>query len=144
MAGIPYRSKMQPHWAAIKSMRESGSTWKEIVEHLEGSGVSTEPSGVHRYYKRMTRPQKKGLGLPGWGNSAPVYSDPATAKAQAPDAAGEGSAVPKPVKKPNLPPEAEDFDFTPSPEKDPFAALEKALRGKPDSTATNTETSKKQ
>ena len=119
MAGIPYRSKMQPHWPAIKSMRESGSTWKEIVAHLATAGVETQPSGVHRYYKRMTRPEKKGLGLPGWGTPAQAHAEQRPEQKQQ---AGEGSKVPGE--------EVDDFDFTPMKESDPFAALEKALKGK--------------
>lgn len=143
MAGTPYRSRMQPHWELIKKMREGGATWLAIAEKLEGLGVTTQPHGVQQYYKRKTQPKRGGLGLPGWGNPAPVYSgqtsDPATVQPQTPDAAGEGSAVPKPVP----PPETEDFDFTPKKENDPAEALERMLRAK-QSAATRTDSPEKQ
>lgn len=136
MAGIPYRSKMQPHWAQIKTMREGGSTWPEIVEKLEELGVSTQPHGVQQYYKRKTQIKRGGLGLPGWGNTAPVSTGQPQAEKQTTNQVDAPEEVRKDAN--------EDWDFTPSPEKDPLAALEKALRGKPESTATNTNLPKEQ
>ena len=111
---------MQPHWELIRSMREEGATWPEITEKLEGLGVTTQPHGVQQYYKRKTQPKRGGLGLPGWGNPAPV-AEPAPAKPQAgkgSEAPGQGAGEPA------------DMDFTPTKENDPFDKLEKALKGK--------------
>ena len=119
MPGIPYRSKMQPHWELIRSMRGEGATWPEIAEKLRGLGVTTQPHGVQQYYKRKTQPTRGGLGLPGWGIPAQVHAEQRPEQKQQ---AGEGSKVPGE--------EVDDFDFTPKKESDPFAALEKALKGK--------------
>ena len=67
---------MQPHWELIRSMREEGATWPEIVKKLDGLGVPTQAHGVQQYYKRKTQPKRGGLGLPGWGNPAPVAEPP--------------------------------------------------------------------
>lgn len=95
MPNIPYRSRLRPHWEAIKRLRSEKQTWVEIAQHLtEKCDCPTSFQAVHSFYKRRIKGRVP-LGfdepqtvLPNPSAQASQLSPKPSADAPAPDATG--------------------------------------------------------
>jgi hypothetical protein len=52
MPGKPFQSKLTPHFALIRDLRQKRHSWQEIVEHLRTLGVVTNKGNVCTFFVR--------------------------------------------------------------------------------------------
>ena len=52
MAGIPYRSRLEPFYELIVQSRRDGMTWEEIASDIRSKNVPVTRQAVQDYFKR--------------------------------------------------------------------------------------------
>ena len=75
MAGIPFRSVLQPHLDFVRARRRAGDTWRAIAETLQKRGVPASASNVCEVYRRASKRTKWPAGLEPEAQAAPA-ADP--------------------------------------------------------------------
>jgi len=76
MQGIPYRSKLLPHFERIRSERLMRKTWREISELLEHAhGIKASPSNVYEFFKRKLQNTANPLGFPTEATSGLAFEE---------------------------------------------------------------------
>lgn len=71
MSGIPFQSKLEPHFDFILELRRKRLTWQAIAQELAGKGVAITPQAIYGFIKRRLR-RRYPLGM------APAASMPVT------------------------------------------------------------------
>jgi len=55
MPGVPFQSKLEPHFDFILAARRERQTWKAIAKELTVKGTVTTPQAVHAFIKRRLK-----------------------------------------------------------------------------------------
>ena len=63
MGGRPFRSKLQPFYNMIVSLRTAGKTWEEIAQAIRDKGVPCTRQAVQDYFKRRRRKLRIPMGM---------------------------------------------------------------------------------
>src|ERR1700756_5475437 len=63
MGGRPFRSKLQPFYHMIVSLRTEGKTWEEIAQAIRDKGVPCTRQAVQDYFKRRRRKLRIPMGM---------------------------------------------------------------------------------
>jgi hypothetical protein len=55
MSGIPFQSKLEPHFNFILELRRKRLTWHAIAHELAGKGVAVTPQAIYGFTKRRLK-----------------------------------------------------------------------------------------
>ena len=55
MPGIPFQSKLEPHFDFILELRRKRLTWQAIADELAGKGVAVTPQAIYGFTKRRLK-----------------------------------------------------------------------------------------